>query len=140
MLDWIYQNEILVWWLLTLSFITFIATLIIVPLILIWLPEDYFISKDRRHLPWAIRRPALRITLSLLKNLLGIIFVLAGIIMLVLPGQGILTIIVGIVLVDFPGKYKTERWAVSRGSILRAINWLRAKAGKPYLIVLLRND
>ena len=60
--------------------------------------------------------------------------------MLVLPGQGILTIIVGLVLMDFPGKYGAERWAVSRGPVLPAINWIRAKAGKPNLIVSLHKD
>jgi hypothetical protein len=140
LLDWIYMNESLVWWLLASSVITFIASLIMVPLVLTRLPQDYFISKDRSHLAWAARHPAQRITLLLLKNLFGIIFVLAGIIMLALPGQGILTILVGLVLVDFPGKYGAERWVVSQRSVLRAINWIRAKSGKPHLIVSLNKD
>ena len=140
LLDWISMNESLIWWLLASSVITFVASLIIVPLILTCLPEDYFISKGRRHLAWADRHPALRITLLLLKNLVGIIFVLAGIIMLALPGQGILTILVGLMLVDFPGKYDAERWVISQRSVLSAINWIRAKSGKPHLIVSLNKD
>ena len=69
------------------------------------------------------------------KNLLGIIFVIAGIMMLALPGQGLLTIIIGLVLMDFPGKYHAERWVISRHSILRTTNWIRKKAGKPEMIV-----
>ena len=42
------------------------------------------------------------------KNLLGVFFVLIGIAMLVLPGQGILTIIAGMMLLDFPGRHRTR--------------------------------
>ncbi len=64
------------------------------------------------------------------KNALGYLFVLMGIAMLVLPGQGILTIMIGVTLLDFPGKYRLERWLVSRRPVLRSINWLRRCAGR----------
>ena len=135
MFEWFYNNETLTWWLLVASVISFIVTLIAVPVTLAWLPEDYFLLPDRHRVPWANRHPVLRIPLLLAKNLLGSMFVFAGILMLALPGQGILTIIVGLALMDFPGKYHAERWVVSRHNILRAINWIRARAAKPALIV-----
>jgi hypothetical protein len=55
--------------------------------------------------------------------------------MLVLPGQGLLTIILGITLMNFPGKYRLERWLVSRGSTLKLINYLRRRRGKPALVL-----
>ena len=58
------------------------------------------------------------------------ITLLLGIMLLVLPGQGILTIIVGIILVDFPMKYRLERWLVSRKKVLKSMNWLRKRANK----------
>jgi len=67
------------------------------------------------------------------KNVLGYAFIVAGIIMLVLPGQGMLTILIGITLVNFPGRYRLERWFVSRRPVLRSINWLRRRAGQPPL-------
>ena len=33
---------------------------------------------------------------------------------IVLPGRGLLSIVVGIVLLNFPGKFRLERWLVSR--------------------------
>ena len=139
MFEWFYNNETLTWWLLVVSIISFIATLIAVPVILARLPEDYFLLPERHRIPWANRHPVLRIPLLLGKNLLGIVLVIAGILMLALPGQGILTIIVGLMLTDFPGKYQTERWVVSRHSVLRTINWIRMKAKKPVLLVHFNN-
>jgi hypothetical protein len=69
------------------------------------------------------------------KNLLGYILIAAGIVMLVLPGQGTLTILIGILLVDFPGKYRLERWVVGRGPVLQSINWFRRRAGRPPLLL-----
>jgi len=64
------------------------------------------------------------------KNLLGCVIVLLGIAMLVLPGQGILTIVIGLVLINFPGKYRLERWIITRGPVLRAINLIRQRSGR----------
>ncbi len=66
-----------------------------------------------------------------LKNLLGVALVGAGIVMLVLPGQGILTILIGVMLMDFPGKYALEKRLVSRPTVMRSLNWMRAKANRP---------
>jgi len=59
----------------------------------------------------------------------------AGIAMLVLPGQGVLTIVIGIMLLDFPGKYRFERSLAARRPVLRSINWLRRRANRPLLHV-----
>ncbi len=69
------------------------------------------------------------------KNALGYIFVVAGFIMLVLPGQGIFTILIGIMLLNFPGKYRLEQWIVARRPVLRSINWLRRRAGRAPLVL-----
>jgi len=63
-----------------------------------------------------------------MKDILGVIFIISGIIMLFIPGQGIITIIIGIILTDFPGKYKIERWIINHTAMLKYINKLRAKA------------
>jgi hypothetical protein len=61
--------------------------------------------------------------------------VISGIIMLVLPGQGILTIVIGLTLVDFPGKYRIESAIVRHATVRRAIDWIRQKANKPPLLL-----
>ena len=140
MFEWFYNNETLAWWLVLVSVIFFFTTLIVIPIILIRLPENYFLLPDRHRVPWANQHPLLRIPLLLAKNLLGIIFVVAGLLMLALPGQGLLTIIIGLVLMDFPGKYYAERWVISRHSVLLTTNWIRKKAGKPALVVHFNDD
>ena len=67
------------------------------------------------------------------KNILGFVLIIAGIAMLVLPGQGLLTIVVGVVLMNFPGKFRLERWLAMRAPIWRSLNWLRRKARRPEL-------
>jgi archaellum biogenesis protein FlaJ (TadC family) len=134
MLSWIHGNEELMWWMAVASTIAFVATLIFVPLILIRLPSDYFSHRRRRETHARERHPLARAVGALVKNALGLMFIVAGIAMLVLPGQGILTIVVGLMLTDFPGKYHAEQWAIGHASLLRAINWIRTKAHKPPLL------
>ena len=50
MFEWFYNNETLLWWLLVASIISFIATLVAVPVILTKLPEDYFLLPERMNL------------------------------------------------------------------------------------------
>ncbi len=135
MLEWFIDNETLVGWLLFLSLLSLLATFLLVPVILVRLPEDYFSFPDRHRIPWNDRHRFLRIPIFLFKNLLGLIFIVAGILMLVLPGQGILTIIMGLIIMEFPGKYRAERWIVSQASVLRMINWIRRKSGKAALVL-----
>jgi len=135
MFEWIYNNETLAWWLLAISLVSFVATLITVPIILVRLPEDYFSHRNRHRMRWRNLNPPQWLLIILVKNLIGTIFIILGILMLVLPGQGLLTILIGLVLLEFPGKYRLERWVVNQPVVLRSINWVRLKAGKAKLIV-----
>ena len=64
---------------------------------------------------------------------MGIAFVLAGLAMLILPGQGLVSILIGVMMIDFPGKYAFEKWLVSRSSVFRFMTWVRSKAKRPPL-------
>ena len=68
------------------------------------------------------------------KNALGSLFIVAGLAMLVLPGQGIITTVVGLLLIDFPGKFGLERWLARRRPLMRWINWIRSRSGRPPLL------
>lgn len=116
------------------SVIGFIASLIVIPFILIRLPANYF---DERHPRTWMRdhHPVLRLTGLIIKNLVGLLLFLAGIAMLFLPGQGILTMLIGISLMDFPGKRHLERKLIGQPTVLRTINKLREKFGRPPLTV-----
>lgn len=121
-------------WIGLFSVVTFIASLFIIPVIVARIPADYFVDRQR-HLS-RLRRwhPVVYVALLVLKNLFGGLLVVAGIAMLVLPGQGILTILIGIMLMNFPGKYALERRLVSQSGVFNAINWIRKRAGKQQLI------
>jgi len=135
MLEWFYSNETLSLWLLAISLISFVGTLIAVPIILVRIPQDYFSYPSRHRIPWRNRNRFWRLPVLLARNLSGVIFIFLGILMLVLPGQGLLTILIGLVLLNFPGKYSLERRIVNQPVVLRSINWVRLKAGKGKLIL-----
>lgn len=116
------------------SIISLIGSLMTIPIILIHLPANYFDTRIPRY--WMKdRHLVLRAFGLILKNVIGAIFVLAGFIMLFLPGQGLLTMLVGISLMDFPKKRELEARIVSRPRILKAINAMRRKFNKPPLIL-----
>lgn len=117
------------WWLAPLSGLTFVASLVLIPILAVRIPAEYFQKSERRPQKWPNTYLVFRPFLVLGKNLLGLLLFMAGIIMLVLPGQGLLTMFFGILLLDFPGKYRLERFFVSRPPVLRAINWIRGKRG-----------
>jgi len=120
-------------WLATFSIVSFLGTLVLVPIFVVNIPEDYFSNprRNKRHHDNVV----LHYVLLALKNALGLVFVLAGIAMLVLPGQGLLTLLIGLIIMDFPGKYRLERWLISRSAMLKTLNWIRRRSGKPELKV-----
>jgi len=131
--EWLHLSGGKIWWIAGASFLTFAAFLIAAPLFVVRIPADYFASGKRPRKLWARRHPALRAALLIGKNALGLVFLLAGLAMLVLPGQGVLTILAGLMLLDFPGKHKLVRWVVGRPGVLGTLNWLRRRAGRPPL-------
>lgn len=133
MIEWIDAHEGLFWTLFAVSIVTFFTTLLVVPILLVRLPHDYFTYKRRHDVPGRRRHIVGHVALIVAKNLLGGVLLAMGALMLVTPGQGLLTMIVGVVLLDYPGKYRLERWIVSRPSVLRTINWLRQRGGQPPL-------
>jgi len=130
MLDWLAENQA---WLWTASVVMFVGGLLLVPWLVIRMPADYFMPERRSGGTWRTRHPLVRSLLHVLKNALGVALTLAGIAMLVLPGQGILTILIGLSLVEFPGKRRLEMHIVQRPTIRKALDWIRAKGNRPPL-------
>ncbi len=128
--DWLASHEHLVVWITIISVVTFIGTLIAIPVVVARLPTDYFMEQAPRRAEWQRRHPVVRTAVVALRNVLGLVLVLAGVLMLFTPGQGVLMILLGVMLMDFPGKYALERRIVARPGVLRALNWLRRKTGK----------
>jgi archaellum biogenesis protein FlaJ (TadC family) len=97
------------------------------------IPEDYFLSSKRKPSKWQEQKPILRLVVLFGKNIIGVSLIIGGLLMLVLPGQGLLTIVTGLLLINYPGKYKLEQKLVAIPSVFRALNWIRVKANKPPL-------
>ena len=93
------------------------------------MPGDYFARQERVTWRESSAEPIFAIIIGALKNLLGLLLIILGLIMLVTPGQGILTLLIGLLLMNFPGKFRLERWLVSRPGVLRGLNWLRHRQG-----------
>ncbi|MGY8813307.1 MAG: hypothetical protein ACKVHQ_01120 [Gammaproteobacteria bacterium] len=135
MIELIQSNPVFSKWILVISLLMFVVTIILIPYLITLMPEDYF-SRDRREVTYySEHHPIVRLLILVLKNLVGYILIFLGITMLVLPGQGILTIIIGLFFVDFPRKYQFERWLASRVRVLKTLNWVRKRAGKKPLSV-----
>jgi hypothetical protein len=105
------------------SVVAVVASIIMVPRYVAKLPADYLRSGDREKNP--------SVALRVARNALGVLLVLLGIAMLLLPGQGLITLIVGVLLVDFPGKQKLIRKVLGRRKVLEAVNKLRARHHAP---------
>lgn len=114
------------------SIVSFIASLVIIPIILIRLPYDYFDLRIPR-LWMKNHHPVLRILGLIAKNLVGGVFMMAGFIMLFLPGQGILTMLIGISFMDFPKKRLLEARIIKQPVILNTVNNMRRKYNRPPL-------
>ena len=117
------------------SLVMFFGSLVGMPLLIARMRHDYFVSRTPSPESWTGRHTALRFAILAVKNLLGLVLLLAGLAMLVLPGQGVITILVGISLLDFPGKRRLELKIVRLRHVQRAIDWIRTKAKQPPLIV-----
>lgn len=127
---WLQEYQDVLQWLAGVSVVMFVFSVIVFPLVIVFLPTDYFIH-DRRDPARRLRRhPAVWLTVMVVKNAAGAILVMAGLVMLVLPGQGLLTILIGLTLLNFPGKYTLERRLVSRPAVARALNRIRRAAGR----------
>lgn len=103
------------------ALVVIIITAIAAAVVAVRLPPD-FLKKDQEKAgsgAWRIAR-----------NILGWVLIIAGLIMLALPGPGVAVIILGVALADFPGKQRLLRWLLSRGRILQTINALRRKFGR----------
>lgn len=123
------ELKALFWWLGVVSFFTFFLSLLLIPWIVGMLSQDCFIklgSKEKHPRPLSL----LSLLITLLRHILGGLLILAGICMLFLPGQGLLTIILGGLMISFPGKERLINQLVAQPKMQRSMDWLRMKRGK----------
>ena len=105
------------------GFVMALASCVAIPWLLLRMPADYFTES---YLPHAHRGP-LAWFFWVIRNVIAVVLLVAGILMLVLPGQGLLTILIALMASTFPGKYRLERAIMRRPGVFRAANWIRRK-------------
>lgn len=96
---------------------------------LVMLPANHFIPcapSERFH-------PFVRGMLAVLRNLVGGVVLVMGLIMIVpmVPGPGLVFILLGLSLVTFPGKRRLEMRLLRVPSVNHFINRLRARFERP---------
>jgi hypothetical protein len=132
MIVWLMQYQEVFVWIGLISFLTFLFGLLLMPFVIMRLPEDYFLSPQNGDQTSTVLRDSSTLFL-VFKNLMGGVLLCLGVVMLVLPGPGLMVALIGLSLVDIPGK----RWVLGRilniSGLRSAINGLRGKRGRPPL-------
>lgn len=132
MTEWISANAV---WVIAISVAYFLVSILAMRFIVIRMPADHFVRGKRD--PSEYSHPFIAVSLRIAKNLLGVLVIVVGLVMSLpgVPGQGFLTLLLGLTLTDFPGKRKIELWILRRPVMLRVINGVRERAGRPPLIL-----
>jgi hypothetical protein len=105
----------------SISLLMLLVSLVAVPWLCCGLPVDY-LDLSAPAGPSGFARRVVR-------NVFGSLLLVVGVLMLVLPGQGLLTILIGLTLLDFPGKRRFVRRLLMRPQVLRVINAIRRRFG-----------
>lgn len=137
--NWLVQY----WEALTWSKIIWTSVFIVISIIvsygaivigMIKIPADYFSSSYAKEIR-TDQHITIRWTALIIKNVIGFLLIIAGIIMIFTPGPGVPTILLGLIMMDIPGKRPLEARLINRPMVLTAVNDLRAKYKKPPLIM-----
>ena len=122
-----------IFWLGVISFAIFVFSLLSIKWLVALIPSDYFI--DKKSSKFKSKFPVTWLVSMIIKNLIGYVLIIGGILMLVLPGQGLFTIFIGLMMSNYPGKYSIERKFIAIPSVLKTIDWLRKKSNQDPLKV-----
>lgn len=120
-----FRQPAFVWGLCCFSLAAVVASVLLVPRFLARLPTGYLRDGEQQSTHSA--------PLKVLRNALGALLILLGVLMLVLPGQGLLTLLVGLLLVDLPGKHQLMVRLLSKPKVLAVVNRMRVQRGAPPL-------
>jgi len=129
-----FSSDQILQWLGFFSVVTFVASLLGVPWLILRMSPEYFIQHRLEVQQRQRRHPVLTVILFCLRNTVGILLLLAGLAMLVLPGQGLLTILIGFSVMNFPGKHSLLERCIQLNTIQQSLNWIRRKGGKKNFI------
>lgn len=121
------QSPSVLAWITVVSVAGFIFSVSGIARLVCWLPANYFVVFNTPQKGPKLFRPQIRIA----KNFAGGVLICLGLVMLIVPGQGLLTLFLGLVIMDFPGKKKVIRYLIRLKTIQNSLNWIRRKKGRP---------
>ncbi len=105
---------------------------LVASIIVVKLPKDYFARPEKSHQKKGFWQDALWVG----KNVLGIILILGGVVLMFpgVPGPGVVVVLLGLTITDIPGKHKLLLKIVRHPRVLRSMNKLRHRFGRPALV------
>ena len=133
--NWVRTHPSLTMWTFVGSLVLTIGGLIAVPLAVTYMPSDHFLDAAQQRRRFTHRHPLVALLLRTLRNVLGLVLIVLGVIMLFVPGPGVVALLAGLSLAEFPGRRRLELWLVLLPGVLPQIQRLRAKAGQPPLVL-----
>jgi hypothetical protein len=102
----------------------FVFSILIIPVFIARLPSTYFIESLGNQKKLSLPLKALRFAL-------GTLLILAGIIMLFTPGQGIISILIGLMLLPILSTKKVVRRLLTNNKMIQnTLNIIRRKRNK----------
>lgn len=121
--DFAQRHPEVLWTLAASSGVLVVISLALTPLVVRLLPGDYFLQ-NQQH-----RRTRKHPVVYVCKQSAGLLLLVLGLLMLVLPGQGLLTILASLFVLDFPGKIALLRNLIERFQLLPVLNRIRTRHG-----------
>lgn len=125
-----------VFWIVLLSTTVSIVYFIVITYFITQMDKQYFLRRKFsqgeliNHLHLTSMNRSVACVVKIAKIILGMGLLVCGILMLVLPGQGLVTILIALSMIPFPGKDKIEQRILARNSVRSTLNWIRLKAKK----------
>ena len=121
-LDWLFEN-----WLLILFYMIAVNVMAIIVsiVIIISLPTDYLVTDFT---------PVSHAGIATLRNVIGGIFCVLGVLMLIMPGPGLLAIFCGLVILHSQKKQVLLLKLTSRSAVRRQMQHIRKRFSRPELI------
>jgi hypothetical protein len=129
------SHTALAWAIVAMSIVFVLVYAIVMFLAVSRVSPDYFVSDAPSAMTWRGRHPLVRLLGHVVKNAIGVVLLIIGLAMLVLPGQGMLTIVVALMFLDFPGKRRLTLRILRQRHVRSGIDWIRAQAKQPPLIL-----
>jgi hypothetical protein len=131
-MDSLTLHGITILWGVAILLLSFAASTAVVLAVLAMLPPTFFQEPDS-CIVGTSANPVLLWARRVAKNLIGFFAIGIGLLLAIpgVPGPGLPIVLLGIMLIDFPGKRQLVQKLLRAPTVLRGINALRARLGKP---------